>query len=92
MATFEFFQDHKKTIWYRQRFALQAETYEEAKSQALRIAQNEEYVENDDWDILYDTMDSISPEDNGFYATRELYSDDDDFKPLWNNGERDNEK
>ena len=85
METFDFTQDHKKTIWYRQRFSIEAETLEQAKAIAIRMASNDLYIDNDDWDILYDTIETLPPDENSGFCTRELFAEN-ESDSIWHNG------
>ena len=89
MEQFDFHQDHKETVWRRQYFTIEAETLEEAKAKALEISKNDLYIDNDNWETLYDTFEGLRPEDNDGWATRELYQDDD---LLFSNSKIGNEK
>lgn len=76
MATFDFFQDVKVTIWARQKFSIEAESYEEALQKVERFKTEDAAsdVNNDiDLDWLYDTWEPLDPKDNGNQATIELY-------------------
>jgi hypothetical protein len=79
MKTFNFFRDEKMTIWYRGEFKVEAETLEEAKS---KVIQMEKESNSDDldirWEIMDDTMDGMTPEENGNEPTLEIYFEGDD--------------
>ena len=82
MATFDFHKDSKKTIWYRELFCVEADSLEEAKAIAIKMAQNGEYNSSSDWETLYDTVEDLSIEANNGWPTVELFADDD---LLWHN-------
>lgn len=81
MKEFEFYQDIKVTVWERQRFTVEAESYE----QALEIVK--EYQDKDvsidypigDSETLFETEEFLTPEENGGYSTIELYNDGREF-------------
>lgn len=81
MKEFEFYQDIKVTVWERQRFSVEAESYE----QALEIAK--EYQHKDvscdypigDSEMLFETEEFLTPEENGGFSTIELYNDNHEF-------------
>ena len=75
MATFSFYQDVKVIIWARQRFNIEAETYEEALKQVEKYKTVDVGTDGIDADVewLFDTWEPIDPVDNADNATIELY-------------------
>lgn len=81
MAIFNFYQDQKHTVWDRHRFSVEATTYEEAVEKVCSIKERLIIESVDDGDditfdsceTLYDTMEHLSPEDNGGCSTLEIY-------------------
>lgn len=75
MKQFEFYQDCKVTVWTRQNFTIEAESYEEA----LKIAEKyktedaKSDIDCDSYETLFDTEEPILPEENNGYRTIELY-------------------
>ena len=78
MKTFNFYKDQKQTIWYRGKFEIEAETYEEAIAKVKEMeAEPTKYDEVDvRWEDLHETLEDISVKDNGGQPTVEIYSDD----------------
>ena len=79
MKTFNFYKDQKQTIWYRGKFEIEAETYEEAVAKVKEMENDPRKYDEVDvrWDELYDTLEDMSVEDNGGQPTVEIYSDND---------------
>jgi hypothetical protein len=85
MAEFEFHLDQKHTIWYRNNFTIEANTLEEAKAKAIEMCNTDTgLLPNDDWDLLHETAEYISPDENNGEATDELYIADTDTI-IWTN-------
>lgn len=83
---FEFFLDKKETVWNRERILIQAESYEQARVQALLIAQGLKDYDVDEYECLYDTAETLTVEQNGGSATQELiYGYGGHPKTLWDN-------
>lgn len=78
MQTFDFYKDQKQTIWYRGKFEIEAETYEEAVAKVKEMeAEPTKYNEVDvRWEDLCETSEDMSVKDNGGQPTVEIYSDD----------------
>jgi hypothetical protein len=80
MNTYKIDIDTKHTIWYRSTVKIEAESFEEAVSKAQGI-----YNEEVDWETLdvveneaiEETLGSLAPDDNGGFATKEVYVDGD---------------
>lgn len=88
MATFNYHQDVKETIWRRESFTIEADTKEEADEIARQMTMNNEISSDNDGndgvefiesEILFDTEEFILPSENGGEATIELYDDDDEL-------------
>ena len=74
MKEFDFYLDHKHTIWYRNKFTIEAETLEEAKTKVIGICNTDtDELPSEDWDLLHDTAEYLTPNENGGEATQELY-------------------
>lgn len=74
MKEFDFYLDNKHTIWYRNKFTIEAETLEEAKAKVLQICDSDtDELPSEDWDLLHDTAEYLTPDENGGEATQELY-------------------
>lgn len=79
MATFNFIQDVKISVWERQKFTIEADSEEEAIKKAKEfgnkdISAYDNFVESEK---LYDTEEVMYPEDNMGNATIEVYTEDD---------------
>ena len=73
--TFSFHKDEKCTIWYRGTFKVEANSLEEAKAKVIEMEKNEDYGETKIvWKQLDDTVEAMTPEDNGGCETVELRS------------------
>lgn len=80
MRQFDFNIDEKCTVWYRSCFSVKAETMEEAKMIATKMVKNKNY--SSEWEVLFDTSENISPDDNYGQPTQELYLND---TRVWDN-------
>ena len=49
------------------------------------MASNDLYIDNDDWDILYDTIETLPPDENSGFCTRELFAEN-ESDSIWHNG------
>ena len=95
---FDFYIDEKVTIWNRFKFSVEAETLDEAKEKAKFMTMNvREDIDFDDSLFLYDTMETIEPEENKDNSTLELFCKEDDEllyensdKEIWANTNRKN--
>ena len=78
MKTFNFYKDEKCTIWYRGEFEVEAESYEEAVAKVKQMEDDPMLYDNVDvrWDLLHDTLEGLTPEDNDGQTTNEVYSAD----------------
>lgn len=80
MAKFHFVQECLVKVWHRCAASVEADSLEEAKKIIMSHGTNaysleDENVEYEDSEILYDTLESERPEDNGGIATNEWYVD-----------------
>lgn len=85
MAIFNFNIDSKRTIWYREFFEVEANTAEEAKEIAIKMAKYDEFDSTYHCEVLFDTSENISPQENDNQATQELYLNDTHEDLIWNN-------
>ena len=74
MKTFDFYVDQKVSAWYRTKFEVEAETYEDARKIAKEQFLNGA-IENEAWEIIEGTEELLDAEENGKQATAELYSE-----------------
>jgi hypothetical protein len=71
--TFYFHKDEKFTIWYRGTFEVEANSLEEAKAKVIEMEKNEDYKGTEfSWKQLDDTLEAMTPEDNGGCETVEI--------------------
>ena len=75
MAEFDFYLDQKHTIWYRNKFTIEAETQDEANEKVTNLYRTN-VLPSDDWDLLHDTVELLSVEDNGGEPTEEVFTHD----------------
>lgn len=79
MAQYDFYQDEKCIIWERTRFTIDAPTQEEAMAKAASMIRSDIYFTEEECvrvietEILFDTIEEISVEDNVGNATKEIY-------------------
>ncbi len=79
MAQYDFYQDQKYTIWERIHFTIEARSEEEAAAKATSAIRSDIYFTEEesvrvvDTEILFDTVEEISIEDNAGNATKEIY-------------------
>ena len=83
--TFTFYKDEKCTIWTRGRFDIEAESYEQAVQMIKDMEENNDY---DSVDIRYEdlceTLTELTPAQNRYKPTLEIYSEDTDELVLTN--------
>jgi hypothetical protein len=85
MKEFEFYLDQKHTIWYRNKFVIEAKTLKEAKAKVIDMCNTDTgLLPSDEWDLLHETAEHIGPDENNGEATDELYFGDTD-KIIWTN-------
>lgn len=82
MEKFNFYLDHKVTAWFRTDFNVEAETLEEAKKLALRDLKDGKIADLP-WNILDETVNSMTVEDNNSIPTEELYHESGEL--IWYN-------
>lgn len=78
MKTFDFYKDEKHTIWWRGKFQVEAETYEDAVNKVKEMENNPVKYDEVDvrWEDLPETTEGLTPEDNDGFSTVEIYSED----------------
>ena len=82
MEKFNFYLDQKVTAWFRTDFEVEAETLEDAKKQALRDLKDGKIADLP-WNILDETVNSMTVEDNHRLPTEELYHESGQM--IWDN-------
>lgn len=70
MKKYNFYIDRKWTIWDRCYYSVEASSEEEA----LKLCK--ENYDEDNSEYLYETVDSLTPEENSGNATKEIYNAD----------------
>jgi hypothetical protein len=74
MKTFNFFRDEKMSVWYRGEFQVDAETKEEAIAKVIQMEKESNSNDLDiRWEVMDDTMEGMTPEENGNQPTLEIY-------------------
>ena len=79
MKKFYYYQETKCVIWQRNRFAIEAESYEQALKEAEKFKEMD-ISTSDDSELITDTefntesYEMLSPEENEYKATCELYA------------------
>lgn len=78
---FDFVVDRKCTVWERTRFSIEAESLEQAK-EILRNATEEQrenltHADYYECELMHDTVEAITPQENGGQATEEWISYED---------------
>jgi hypothetical protein len=81
---FIFYVDQKHTIWYRSYITVNAMSYEEATEKVSQMFRDD-VLPTDNWDIIFDTTEEMTLEDNGGASTIEIYTEDGDL--VLQNGE-----
>lgn len=83
METFYFYVDQKQTIWERAKYAIDAESEDEAIKKATRLFSGElpesEDPDSDlpdayDYEMLVESAHNLKPEEDNYNTTRELIS------------------
>lgn len=78
---FEFIVDEKVSIWIRSQISLPAYSYEEAKKILIDSVKEDPTkiydMASNGAEYLYETEEAMTPEENGGYATLEIYKNDD---------------
>ena len=75
MKTFNFNLDQKVTTWYRTEFEIEAESLEEAKEKAIQLYKQDD-LDEFTWQQIDGTEEIITIDDNGGFATVEIYTVD----------------
>jgi hypothetical protein len=73
MEEFDFYLDQKHTIWYRNKFTIEANSQEEANEKVKELYYKDE-LPSDEWELLHDTVEGLSVGDNGGQPTEELFT------------------
>jgi len=82
---FEFFKDELGTIWYRDCFTVEADSYEEAVQIATEMIEEDEINDIDYSEPIWETWSPLSLKDNKGFNTLELqYAET--GKKVWENG------
>jgi hypothetical protein len=86
---YTFFKDTLGTIWYRDCFQVEAETYELACEQVKKISQNDDIDDMDGIDFewsepLYETWNETPLKDNDGFSTVEFQ--DEEGRLIYRNG------
>src|SRR6188768_817954 len=77
---YEFYIDRKYTEWDRAHYQIEVENEEEGKARAIEIMnQSREEEEEPAFYSHIDSLTDMSPEENGGFPTKELYSDNGEF-------------
>lgn len=82
---FEFFVDVKHTVWTRSYFTITSTSYEDAVAVAKRMYDKGEIPDGDYDEIMYDTLDPMTLEQNTGFSTIEIHSAD--YGIILGNGE-----
>lgn len=84
----ELYKDRKVTMWERDVYLIEAESEEEAKNKLLNLIDEDlQYEESEGFvntETLYETIEDMSPEDNGGEYTEEIISAE-TLKTIWRN-------
>lgn len=86
MPTFDFVIQRKYTVWEEEYHSIEAESQEEANELMTKSLSDFTYDTFLECELMYDTMDSMSLEENDGDSTIELY--DDDHNLLWSNEDK----
>lgn len=88
---YSFYQDRKVTCWERTHFTVKAESYEKAveflqahRTDDIIIIEDDDTVRVTDGETLYETSESLSPQDNAGCATIEVFNNS--GEEITNNG------
>ena len=72
MKTFNFHIDEKVSVWNRHYYSIEAKNKKEAIEQMKKELETPDYDKRHS-EILFDTEETMTPEDNGNQPTMELY-------------------
>lgn len=75
MKKFEFHVDQKVTTWYRETHVVEAENYDKAEEMMKKafLNEDEEYEYFVHQEEIDNTLEDMTPEENGGQTTRELF-------------------
>lgn len=82
MKEFNFYQDHKVTIWERVHFKVKAPNYEQAVNLLKGIKDRQvsecedETIDISEGEMLFETSEDMTVEQNGGCATLEYFTED----------------
>lgn len=86
METFDFYQDRKVACWERTQFSIEAESYEQAleivkswKGKDVLCFEDDKQVTVTDGETLYETAEGISPKENNWKSTVEVFDNKGDM-------------
>lgn len=83
MKKYNLIVDSKVTVWFRDYVSIEANSLEEA----IEMCKDGDYNDSST-EILYDTVEDISPEENDGCATLEIYDESrDSWVPVYSNGD-----
>ena len=82
---YTFFKDELSTIWYRDCFTVEADTYKEAVQKAIEMIKNDEIDDIDYSEPIWETWNPTRLDDNDGFSTIEL-QDTETNKIVWENG------
>lgn len=87
MDKFKFYIDRKLTTWEREFVSIEAETFEEAKTKIITTVEADDFFPDTYIETLYDCSVYLSPRDNDYCATVEIYENDYN-ELIWDNGNK----
>jgi hypothetical protein len=89
MKTFNLYWDRKITTWERNKYAIEAETIEQAVEKLIELIEEDPFDEEEGFiesETLYDANEYMAPEDNRGQRTEEILNGDSEIEPaLWKN-------
>jgi hypothetical protein len=85
MKKFKFYQDVKVSVWRRQKFEIEAESYVEALKEVEKFKTEDvgKWIDVYEYETLFDTEELLYPHNNNGFPTIKLY--DKNEKLLGNN-------
>lgn len=86
METFQFSVETKQTIWFRSFVDIEANSLEEATQKAQELGADELGADADYSEFIYESLEDLTPTDNGGQSTQEIRCLETD-KIIWNNVE-----
>ena len=69
---FKFFKDTLGTIWYRDCFSVEADSYEEAKEKVIQAIENDDDLETVWCEPIWETWNETTIDDNDGFSTLEI--------------------